>query len=367
MPGLVMCGLVLRLAHLGEPEVDDLHEVAPRTHRLEDDVLGLEVAVDDPEVVRFAERGQRLPQNVHNATERERPLFVGDARQVPAAQELHDEVELAVLRLAEVDDGDGVRVVQAAGGARLGDEAGRGVLFTDEVGVDDLHGDRTPEVRLLGAVDAPHPPDPDELEDDVAAREGPSDERIVRVGRDFADGKAARRAELVLVVAVVCALRAGAHQRDQKRTTANSRSIRRPARQEGRPRTERARRALLRAFPWSATTRTMRTTLARARIGELLVEARVITQAQLDAALVSPRHEGQKIGQLLVELGMVNEDQLTQTLSHQLSVPWVSLYHIDFSRAAAQPRAAGCGGTVLRGAHLPPQREAEGDALRRDG
>jgi type IV pilus assembly protein PilB len=72
--------------------------------------------------------------------------------------------------------------------------------------------------------------------------------------------------------------------------------------------------------------------LARARIGELLVDAKVITQAQLDEALASPRHEGQKIGQVLVELGMVNEDQLTQTLSHQLSVPWVSLYHIDFSR-----------------------------------
>ena len=72
--------------------------------------------------------------------------------------------------------------------------------------------------------------------------------------------------------------------------------------------------------------------LARARIGELLVEARVITQAQLDEALASPRHEGQKIGQLLVEMEMVNEDQLTQTLSMQLSVPWVSLYHIDFSR-----------------------------------
>jgi type IV pilus assembly protein PilB len=71
---------------------------------------------------------------------------------------------------------------------------------------------------------------------------------------------------------------------------------------------------------------------ARARIGELLVEAKVITQAQLDEALASPRHEGQKIGQLLVEMEMVTEDQLTQTLSMQLSVPWVSLYHIDFSR-----------------------------------
>ena len=71
--------------------------------------------------------------------------------------------------------------------------------------------------------------------------------------------------------------------------------------------------------------------VARARIGELLVEAKVITQAQLEEALRS-RAEGQKIGQALVEQGMVSEAQLTQTLSLQLSVPWVSLYHIDFSR-----------------------------------
>jgi type IV pilus assembly protein PilB len=72
--------------------------------------------------------------------------------------------------------------------------------------------------------------------------------------------------------------------------------------------------------------------VSRARIGELLVEAKLISQASLEEALASPRAEGQKLGQVLVELGLVNEDQLTQTLSMQLSVPWVSLYHIDFSR-----------------------------------
>ena len=72
--------------------------------------------------------------------------------------------------------------------------------------------------------------------------------------------------------------------------------------------------------------------VARLRIGELLVEAKVITPAQLDEALRAPRGEGQKIGHLLVEQGLVTETQLTQTLSLQLSVPWVSLYHIDFSR-----------------------------------
>src|SRR6202167_5176303 len=34
-----------------------------------------------------------------------------------------------------------------------------------------------------------------------------------------------------------------------------------------------------------------------------------------------------------MELGLVSETQLTQTLSRQLSVPWVSLYHVDFSRS----------------------------------
>jgi type IV pilus assembly protein PilB len=72
--------------------------------------------------------------------------------------------------------------------------------------------------------------------------------------------------------------------------------------------------------------------VARPRIGELLVEGKVISQAQLDEALAAPRAEGVKIGQHLVELGVVTEAQLTQTLSLQLAIPWVSLYHIDFSR-----------------------------------
>lgn len=68
----------------------------------------------------------------------------------------------------------------------------------------------------------------------------------------------------------------------------------------------------------------------KARIGELLVEAKVITQAQLDLALALPRDR--KIGQHLVERGFVSEAALTQTLSLQLSVPWVALSHVDFSR-----------------------------------
>lgn len=73
--------------------------------------------------------------------------------------------------------------------------------------------------------------------------------------------------------------------------------------------------------------------MARVLIGELLINARVITREQLDEALALPRPKGRKIGQVLIERGWLTEAQLTQTLSLQLGVPWVSLYHIDFAPA----------------------------------
>lgn len=70
----------------------------------------------------------------------------------------------------------------------------------------------------------------------------------------------------------------------------------------------------------------------RLRLGQLLVDAKLITQEDLDAVLALQKSDGRKIGALLVERGAINETQLTQILSHQLSVPWVSLLHIEFSR-----------------------------------
>jgi len=70
----------------------------------------------------------------------------------------------------------------------------------------------------------------------------------------------------------------------------------------------------------------------RIRLGELLVDANAITSEQLDEVLEKQKADGRRLGSLLVEAGLVTEVQLTQILSQQLSVPWVSLYHIDFSR-----------------------------------
>jgi type IV pilus assembly protein PilB len=68
------------------------------------------------------------------------------------------------------------------------------------------------------------------------------------------------------------------------------------------------------------------------RLGELLVEGRVITREQLAEMLELQKQDDRRLGTLLIESGLVTEVQVTQILSQQLSIPWVSLYHIDFSR-----------------------------------
>src|SRR5688572_24222078 len=69
----------------------------------------------------------------------------------------------------------------------------------------------------------------------------------------------------------------------------------------------------------------------RERIGDMLVAAGLITSAQLDEALAAQRETRLPIGKQLVAMGNVSEVQLTQLLSHQLSVPWVSLDRVEFS------------------------------------
>ncbi len=70
----------------------------------------------------------------------------------------------------------------------------------------------------------------------------------------------------------------------------------------------------------------------RLRLGQLLVDAKLITEQALQEVLGRQGADSRRLGVLLVEGGYINETQLTQILSHQLSVPWVSLLHIEFSR-----------------------------------
>ena len=81
MPGLVTFeGACASARSLASPKSTTFDEIAAATERLENHVLGFEVAVHDTEIVRFTERRQHLAEHVDDATERKRPLLVGDAR-----------------------------------------------------------------------------------------------------------------------------------------------------------------------------------------------------------------------------------------------------------------------------------------------
>ncbi len=63
----------------------------------------------------------------------------------------------------------------------------------------------------------------------------------------------------------------------------------------------------------------------RIRIGDLLVENGIISEAQLQAALQEQKRSGHKLGNTLVELGYVEESNLLNFLSHQLNIPYIDL------------------------------------------
>jgi type IV pilus assembly protein PilB len=56
------------------------------------------------------------------------------------------------------------------------------------------------------------------------------------------------------------------------------------------------------------------------RLGELLVEARLLDEAQLEEALAAQRYTGLRLGKLLVQQGFLRDSQIVDILSHQLKI-----------------------------------------------
>ncbi|MFJ7851012.1 GspE/PulE family protein [Peribacillus sp. NPDC097206] len=67
----------------------------------------------------------------------------------------------------------------------------------------------------------------------------------------------------------------------------------------------------------------------RKRLGDLLVEAGLITEDQLQIAL-KDKSQSQKLGDVLLQKGYITEQQLIEVLEFQLGIPHVSLYRYPF-------------------------------------
>jgi type IV pilus assembly protein PilB len=65
------------------------------------------------------------------------------------------------------------------------------------------------------------------------------------------------------------------------------------------------------------------------QLGELLLDRGIINQSQLDQALVVQRDRGGLIGEILVELRFVKEDDIAQSLTAQYGFPYLPLGSYD--------------------------------------
>ena len=99
---------------LGQPEVDNLHSAIGQQH----DVGRLDVAMHHAHAVRLRQAQRDLLGNVDCLLQRQRAALQADA-QILARAKAHDDVELALGRLAKFVDGADVGVVEQRSGARF--------------------------------------------------------------------------------------------------------------------------------------------------------------------------------------------------------------------------------------------------------
>jgi MSHA biogenesis protein MshE len=69
-------------------------------------------------------------------------------------------------------------------------------------------------------------------------------------------------------------------------------------------------------------------TRKRVRLGDLLLEKKLISEQQLKEALTEQRASGRKLGRVLVDIGAISEADLNTTLATALNIPYVDLAHM---------------------------------------
>lgn len=74
----------------------------------------------------------------------------------------------------------------------------------------------------------------------------------------------------------------------------------------------------------------------RKRLGDLLVEEGIISEPQVEQALAHQKQTGRKLGDTLIQLGFLTESQMLNFLSQQLSLPLIDLGRANIDVEAVQ-------------------------------
>src|SRR5512134_1451245 len=70
-----------------------------------------------------------------------------------------------------------------------------------------------------------------------------------------------------------------------------------------------------------------------AQIGDLLLKENFITAEQLETALKHQRQHGGRLGSVLINLGFIDDDDITSVLSRQYGVPSINLAYFEIDPA----------------------------------
>jgi MSHA biogenesis protein MshE len=69
----------------------------------------------------------------------------------------------------------------------------------------------------------------------------------------------------------------------------------------------------------------------KVRLGEILVQQKLLSEEQLSQALADQKRTGRKLGRVFVESGFVTEDQISGALARQLDIPYINLKFYNIS------------------------------------
>ena len=136
----------------GDPEVHDLGVPLFIHH----DVLGLEVPVDDAQVVGLGQPFADLLGDGDRSAGRQRPGLLDQPLEVLPRHILHRDEQLLAVLVELVHPAD-VLVGDPAGQLDLVPEAVNRLLVEGDIGVENLEGDLLADFLIVGAVDDAHP------------------------------------------------------------------------------------------------------------------------------------------------------------------------------------------------------------------
>ncbi|MBX2838862.1 MAG: GspE/PulE family protein [Gammaproteobacteria bacterium] len=74
----------------------------------------------------------------------------------------------------------------------------------------------------------------------------------------------------------------------------------------------------------------------KVRLGDLLVDNKLISEAQLRSALEEQQKSGRKLGRVLIDMCYVDEDALLSALSTQIGIPYIDLTTFDLDATLAK-------------------------------